>query len=96
MTEEWNATRQKVSKAVSAGKKAEAVGILQEYRAKTAAANEHIGSGVVSDNLDDAARLEAEVEETFEGPAQDEKQNSFSKTQSEAAYKSRRVGQLKQ
>jgi Ca-activated chloride channel family protein len=96
VTEEWNKTRQDVSRAVSAGKKEKAVGILQEYRARNSAANAYIGSGAVSDNLDDAAALEAEVEETFIGEDQRDKQNVFSKSQSEDAYKSRRVGQLKQ
>lgn len=96
VTEEWNKTRQDVSRAVSAGKKEKAVGILREYRAKNSAANAYIGSGAVSDNLDDAAALEAEVEETFIGEDQRDKQNVFSKSQSEDAYKSRRVGQLKQ
>ena len=41
-------------------------------------------------------RVEAEVEETFIGEDQRDKQNVFSKSQSEDAYKSRRVGQLKQ
>jgi len=96
VTEEWNATRQQVSKAVSSGKKDEAVKILQDYRSKNAAANVYVQSAAVGDNLSEAEALEAEVEQTFEGDDQAARQNGFSKTQSESAYKSRRVGQVKE
>jgi len=95
VTEEWNKTRQDVSRAVSAGKKEKAVDILRTYRQKNSAVNSFVGSEAVSNNLDDAAALEAEVEETFQGEGQETKQNVFSKSQSADAYEKRRVGQLK-
>jgi len=96
VTEKWNKTRQEVSKAVSSGKKDKALTILRDYRASTSADNANIGSAVVDDNLDEAEALEAEIGEAFSGEGQAEKQNTFSKSQSEDAYKSRRVGQVKQ
>lgn len=96
VTESWNSTRQQVSRAVSAGKKEEALGLLKDYRAENSAANAYIGSSAVEGNLEDAALLEAEIQDAFEGDDAAQKQNVFSKSQSEAAYKSRRVGQLKQ
>ena len=95
VTESWNATRQEVSRAVSAGKKDKAIGILRDYRSQNQAANAYIGSSAVDDNLEDAEELEAEILEAFTGDGQAKKQNVLSKSQSESAYKSRRVGQLK-
>ena len=96
VTEEWNETRQKASKAVAAGRKDEAISIVRDYRNKNAAANAEVGSAAVTSNLDEAAAFEDEIEESFSGADQAEKQNTLSKGVSSEAYKARRVGQVKQ
>lgn len=96
VTEEYNELQTRVSRAVSNGRKDQALGYLRDYRLKNAEANKYVQSAAVDDNLSDLDGLEAEVEEAFEGENQRQKQNIFSKTKSEDAYKSRRVGQVKQ
>ena len=96
VTEEYNELKTRVSRAVSNGRKDEAMGYLRDYRTKNAEANFHVQSAAVDDNLSELDGLEAEVEEAFEGEDQRAKQNIFSKTKSEDAYKSRRVGQVLQ
>ncbi len=46
----------------------------------------------VSQNLADARRMEAEVDDAFTGQGQTEKQNSLSKTNQAAGWDKRRAG----
>lgn len=94
VTEEYNELKTRVSRAVSNGRKDEAMGYLRDYRSKNAEANAYVQSAAVDDNLSELEGLEAEVDATFEGEDQRQKQNIFSKTKSQDAYKSRRVGQV--
>ena len=96
VTEEYSDLKTRVSRAVSNGRKDQAMGYLRDYRSKNAEANAFVQSAAVDDNLNDLQDLELEVEEAFEGEDQRAKQNIFSKTKSEDAYKSRRVGQVLQ
>ena len=95
VTEEYNELKTRVSRAVSNGRKDEAMGYLRDYRSKNAEANAYVQSAAVDDNLSQLDGLQEEIEGTFEGEDQRQKQNIFSKSTSQDAYKSRRVGQVK-
>ncbi len=95
VTEEYNELKTRVSRAVSNGRKDEAMGYLRDYRSKNAEANSYVQSAAVDDNLSQLDGLQEEIEGTFEGEDQRQKQNIFSKSTSQDAYKSRRVGQVK-
>lgn len=92
VTEEYNRLRQDVSRAVQSGKKEEAQKAIRAYKDTISADNAYVQSEAVTSNLDEVDDLEAEVQEAFSGaaPAQEQKRNSLSKSQSAGAWKARR------
>jgi Ca-activated chloride channel homolog len=92
VTEEYNRLRQDVSAAVQDGRKEEAQRAIQSYKTRVSADNAYVGSSAVMDNLAEVDDLDAEIEEAFTGaaPAQEQKRNTLSKSQSAGAWKARR------
>lgn len=88
--EKWGAVQQEVAKAVQRGDLQGAKQVIETYSDEIGAANAHVGSEEVAKNLEDAKALERQVESTFVGENQEQRQRELSKGAQTTGYGSRR------
>jgi Ca-activated chloride channel family protein len=96
LEETYNRLQEKVAKAVKEGRRDEALEEIEAYRTQNVYMNRQLKSQAVSDSLEEAERLEADVQGAFAGPNQEHKQNLLSKERQAAGRDGRRVGSKKQ
>lgn len=90
--ETYGALRQEVARYVREGKRDEALDSISRFRDEIGLMNQAVASPTVAATLDEAAELEAEVDDAFVGADQDAKQNVLSKKEQAAGWDSRRQG----
>ena len=93
--EEYGQLRQKVAEHVKAGRRDEAKSEIAAYASKNSALNARVQSNEVQQNLEEAKKLDATVDDAFVGADQKLKQNSLSKSNQSAGWDSRRAGAKK-
>lgn len=95
VTDEYNSTQLAVAAAVKSGNKAEADKAIIEYRTRNAAMNERVGSARVARQLQELSDVQNQVNDSFSGEGQQQKQNVYSKKASkDATDKLRSLGYL--
>jgi len=95
VNEEYNGLKTQVATAVKQGDESAALAAIDAYRSRNYPMNEFVQSALVADNLTELELLAVEVEESFEGADQVQKQNTFSKSTGSSAYQGRRSGQTR-
>jgi Ca-activated chloride channel family protein len=95
VVEDYNKMQEEVAREVKAGRRDRAVRRLQQFKDEAAAMNDHLDSAAVTDQLDEATRLWIGVDQAFEGPNQEARQQELSKATSAQAVDSRRIGAKK-
>jgi Ca-activated chloride channel family protein len=96
LQEAYNHLQEKVALAVREGRKDQAIQAISEYRRQNYHMNSKLQSAAVSENLEEAEQLEAEVKGAFTGADQATKQNRLSKERQAAGRDGRRAGSKKQ
>lgn len=69
IVDQYNALRRSVAEAVGEGREKDAVAEIQKYRAEVGRRNEAIASPAVSQQLEEAAKLEARLQDAASGAA---------------------------
>jgi Ca-activated chloride channel family protein len=95
VVDSYNKMQADVAREVKAGRRDEALRKLYNFRDQTAGMNERLKSPAVAGQLLSADKLEADVQEAFEGEDQAIRQNELSKSKSAAAMDARRIGSKK-
>ncbi len=93
--EDYNRVQQEVARKVREGRRDQALAEISAYRAEKEKMNLHLRRTEVAEKLELLRRLEAEVEDAFEGAGQEYKQNSLSKQRQAAGLDGRRPGSKK-
>ena len=88
--ERWGEVQTTIGEAMKTGDKKKAKDTLATYRQDIGAANTRVQSAAVSTNLEEAAALDAEIDDAFVGPDQAQKQGVMNKAQSTSGYGKRR------
>lgn len=85
VTDEYQLTQLAVASAVKAGDKASADRAIADYRSRNSATNAWVGSEKVEQQLQELQRAQAQVDDSFSGEGQAQKQNVYSKRASKQA-----------
>lgn len=93
--EAYGQLRESVARDVKQGRRDEAKAKIDAYRTKQEWMNERLESDLVDQNLAEVQKLEAEMDEAFQGAGQDMKQNRFSKRNQSESITKRRSGSKK-
>ncbi len=88
----YNRLRQEVARHVRAGRRDRARDEIQRYQVENETLNVRLQRDEVKQKLEELRRLEAEVDDAFEGPNQRHKQNLLSKENQAAGLDGRRPG----
>ncbi len=93
--EAYGELRESVALDVKEGRRDEAKAKIEAYRTRQQWMNQSLESDVVDRNIGEVTRMEAELDEAFQGENQADKQNRFSKTTQSEALTTRRTGSKK-
>lgn len=96
LREAYNRLQERVAVAVKEGRRDRAIEAIRTYRDRNTWMNRHIRSQAVGESLNDAEKLEAEVNGAFTGAGRALKQNRLSKERQAAGRDGRRTGSKKQ
>lgn len=96
--DDYYSMQDEVAREVKAGNRDKALGILREFRDRVEEQNRYIAAPAVAAKLEEAGRLEGEVERAFVGDERKraQQQNLLSKSKSAEAHDARRGGAKKE